>query len=657
MGRGAMIGGFLAGCVVTVAALSFLASERKKKKSHDQSRTVAAILASNVDHVNFLADILARLWPYINVAGGDMIRDTVEPMFSEMMPGPFKSLHFTKVDLGKVPILLDNIVVHELKDGVVQFDLDVIWNSDSDIQLQADFGIKFGVKTIKLNGRMVFLLKPLTNVIPCVAAVQYSFINPPNLELDFTGLANIADFTIIDKTIRKIMQDIMASMVVLPYRMLYKMDLACDFKDIYQPPKGVARITCVKGRGFQVEKRSLRGADIPDVYCVIQMGCVIWRTSTVKDNLSPEWNESKDFMLSDNDQIISIEAWDEDKGALDSDDFLGSSKVTVGDLLLAGTTLELDLLDEEAKSTGAFVTIRCDVCKFTSSDLSSLEGAVPSDNTIFGLLTIIITRAFNLPVKKMEAASFVKVTYGGSHEFVTGVVTDYPGYDALNPLYDMAFNVPLVGPQDPSSAVKLDLMNGEKLLGSTTVEYAALVSAPDRSITERRNLGEIGASLEFAIYLSGVDQPSAIPSVFATPAPAAQPSQTGAAEHVSVTIASGRGFKIKKKFLKDDVPDVYCEVKFGSSPQLWRTKTIKNSVTPKWEKESSAFFMTSPNQVISLDVYDENRKGKNRYLGSARITVGKVLLDGGSSELELQENGTGTGAFITIQCHKIDSLS
>ena len=67
--------------------------------------------------------------------------------------------------------------------------------------------------------------------------------------------------------------------------------------------------------------------------------------------------------------------------------------------------------------------------------------------------------------------------------------------------------------------------------------------------------------------------------------------------------------------------------------------------------------MTSPNQVISLDVYDENRKGKNDYLGSARVTVGKVLLDGGSSELELQENGTGTGAFITIQCHKIDPLS
>jgi hypothetical protein len=65
---------------------------------------------------------VALLWSYINVTGSAMIKDIVEPMFK--LPGPLlSSTRFTKIDLGKVPIKLDNIVVHDIKD--VRFDLDL----------------------------------------------------------------------------------------------------------------------------------------------------------------------------------------------------------------------------------------------------------------------------------------------------------------------------------------------------------------------------------------------------------------------------------------------------------------------------------------------------------------------------------------------------
>lgn len=220
-------------------------------------------------------------------------------MFAEMMlPGPMATLRFTKIDLGKVPIKLDNIFVHDVKDGALRFNLEFHWETQGcEISMKADYIGSFGVKSIKLAGRMSFLLKPLTNVLPIVSAIQYGFINPPELELNYSGLAQIADFSIVEKKIKAILNETLAGMIVLPNRMMYKMDPANNFFATYQPPIGIARVTLIVGNGFVEEKRSLRSADVPDVYCVIKLGGKLWKTSTIRDSLKPVWNESADFLF------------------------------------------------------------------------------------------------------------------------------------------------------------------------------------------------------------------------------------------------------------------------------------------------------------------------------------------------------------------------
>jgi hypothetical protein len=63
--------------------------------------------------------------------------------------------------------------------------------------------------------------------------------------------------------------------------------------------------------------------------------------------------------------------------------------------------------------------------------------------------------------------------------------------------------------------------------------------------------------------------------------------------------------------------------------------------------------MISNNQVIVLNVHDANKRGDDDHIGTARITAGKVLLGGGLMDLEIQKNGTGTGAYIRIRCDKL----
>jgi hypothetical protein len=751
----AILAGVLVGGVVGAGVTAALMNQQKKKDEDDnnnnnnnsinnnnnnnKSRVLLDAVAQeqlllltknvtnfdDVTHVNFLSDLITRLWPYINEAGSATIRETVEPMFADMMPGPMKSLKFTKIDLGSVPMVIDNIIVHELTQGCVKFDWDISWQSSSDIQLAANYGIQFGVKSIKLQGRMSFLLKPLSNALPCIDAVQYSFVNPPTLELNFTGLANIADFSVIDKTIRKIMQDVLASMMVLPVRMMYKMTPNTNLWEIHTPLTGVARVSLLRGRGFQVEKRTLRSDDVPDVYCVMTLGAGNgygpdeWKSSTVRNNLNPDWTldhkndnqkkkkECKDFLLSDLDQILTIEAWDEDKGPADPDDFLGSCQVAVGQILLAGKMMELELVLKEKKGsfrgTGCFVTIAVDVMLFTTEDHSSLldeknkkqeessTGVINPENQLAGLLTVLITKAFNIPVPKKDAASFVKVLYGDKEIGVTGVVTDLPGYDAINPTYEITLHFPLK-PVDTSEhkqlqEIKLQLMNNKTLLGEIVIEPEHLLRANRATIQDKRNIGTEGASLEFYISLAGVknDSDGLVASTAAAhnttttttvrsvgdddALPVSHPSNITTttttttsnitrtslvAEKIRVVVVKGHGFKVKKtrRFKKDDSPDVYCVVKFGSNPQTWRTKTVKDNVEPEWN-ESSDYSMSSPNQVISIDVFDENRRSTDDLYGNARVAFGKVLLSGGAMDVEVMLEGQKTGLFVTVSCTKL----
>ena len=156
MGKGSNFGsivfGFMAGSIVTAtAAYIMVARDMERLKKEKQrleeeqmmgeestrsttsligSRSAAAALAASGEHVGFLTDIMKQLWSYIKVAGADSIRETVEPMFPSMMPGPLANLKFTKIDLGTVPIRMDNVVVHNVdrKSNTLQFDLDLIWD-------------------------------------------------------------------------------------------------------------------------------------------------------------------------------------------------------------------------------------------------------------------------------------------------------------------------------------------------------------------------------------------------------------------------------------------------------------------------------------------------------------------------------------------------
>jgi hypothetical protein len=150
----------------------------------------------NIQCLGFLNDLVALLWPNINVAGSKMTKDIAGPMFKTMLPGPLASLHFTKVDLGNIPIVFSNVLVTKIGTDGIKLDLNVDWDGKSDIELKGEMipslvsqisclakrhhlnvrnsCVQQGVKGVELHGRLSILLCPLTNVIPLVCNSHFA---------------------------------------------------------------------------------------------------------------------------------------------------------------------------------------------------------------------------------------------------------------------------------------------------------------------------------------------------------------------------------------------------------------------------------------------------------------------------------------------------
>jgi Ca2+-dependent lipid-binding protein len=96
--------------------------------------------------------------------------------------------------------------------------------------------------------------------------------------------------------------------------------------------------------------------------------------------------------------------------------------------------------------------------------------------------------------------------------------------------------------------------------------------------------------------------------------------------------------------------DVYCKIRFGSSPKVWRTDTVRNRITPAWNVISNCP-LTDHGQIVSIEAYDEDtgRRDADDLLGSARIAVGKLLLAGGTVDVELEQKRIPTGELITLR--------
>ncbi|TVY83490.1 Extended synaptotagmin-2 [Lachnellula suecica] len=461
------------------------------------------------ESVRFLNDIVTHLWPNINVAVSKMIKEVAEPMFKTMLPGPLATLHFTKIDLGQVPMVLSDVLTTKTETGDIKLDMNVAWAGKCDIQLDGNMIPALGVKGVALNGKLSILLGPLTDILPLIGAAQIAFVNPPDLKLDFTGAAELADMDMIDGAVRGVIASIINSILVLPNRYLYKLDAANDYFKTQIYPLGMIRITVEKAWEFNQEKQSASQKflskltrDSPDAYCKVAVGAEeTWQTTTKNNTTSPVWNEVHDFVVTDFDQCITIDMFDEDVG---SDDHIGFAATTVRDLLSASGKQELSMVRKEKPVPGK-IALSSKFYRFAAEDSSFSASDHSAEGLLCGVATILIAGAFDIPGNRKELNPSVIVTWGEKHHFQTAIITDAPGTDINNPAFDTTFRISTTAAMVGSGAqgFRIALMNKKVEIGSVEVPLSDIIKAPDMTLQNQFDVGS-GAKVRASICLRGI---------------------------------------------------------------------------------------------------------------------------------------------------------
>jgi len=464
------------------------------------------------EKAEFLNDIVKQLWPNINVAVGKMVKDIVDPMFKQMLPGPLSSLHFTKIDLGTVPLVISNVKTSKTEHEGIKLDMNIEWDGKADIELDGDMIPAVGVERVQLFGRLSILLAPITNVIPLIGALQVSFVNPPTLKLDFTGAANVADFSAIDDSVRGVILGIINSMFTLPNRFLVKLDASNDYFKTYLYPLGVLRVTVEKAWGFSEESKGgakklfaklTRAA--PDCYAKTQVGAETeFRTKTINNKHSPSWNETHDFVVSDMDQCVKIEIYDHD---VNGDDEIGMAVTTVRESLAKGGKLELPLVTKEHEETSGKVSLSVEYFDYQADGSSFNASSHKGEGKYSGLATVLVAGATGIKGQRETLKPSVKVTWGSKNTFQTAQKADAPGTDINNPAFDQNFRMQIdqIGGWVSSSAdpFKIALLDGETEVGSASVPFADVQNAPNMTLENNFDIGN-GTKIRASIQLRGL---------------------------------------------------------------------------------------------------------------------------------------------------------
>lgn len=117
-----------------------------------------------------------------------------------------------------------------------------------------------------------------------------------------------------------------------------------------------------------------------------------------------------------------------------------------------------------------------------------------------------------------------------------------------------------------------------------------------------------------------------------------------------ITVVGARGIRNSDWMPGLGKPDCFCEVKRkadGGEELLYTTKTIDNSMMPRWTEEFEVWNL-GENETLEFKVYDKDLIGQD-YLGKVILTPDAYAEKGCNTEFMMEEAGTNIKAFLGLK--------
>mmetsp|Transcript_6088 Transcript_6088/g.10475 ORF Transcript_6088/g.10475 Transcript_6088/m.10475 type:complete len:638 (-) Transcript_6088:15-1928(-) len=284
------------------------------------------------ESLRWLNALFAKMWPKIDEAAQRIVREQVTPQIKESLPGMLANrFRFKKFTLGTVPPTLGPISCFEMASGL-KMEVGIDFRSSVDIEIEVGVA-SVGVRQLTFKGTLIIRLAPLIGEVPVVGGIQAYFLDPPVLEMDLTGLGNVAEMPGLAGITQNAFKTAVAGSLLLPNVISVPVgteEQGVDHALMSLPvPRGILRFTALEAEDLIGADMHLLSKATSDPYVKVELAGETWQSSTVMKNLNPKWKDTDwhDFVVFDRDQKINIQVFDEDQ--MSADDLIGKARPMV----------------------------------------------------------------------------------------------------------------------------------------------------------------------------------------------------------------------------------------------------------------------------------------------------------------------------------------
>ncbi|KAK4401288.1 Synaptotagmin-4 [Sesamum angolense] len=305
-----------------IAAFARMTVEDSRKLFADQFLPPWVVFSQR-QKLTWLNHQLDKIWPYVDEAASEIIRNSVEPILEQYRSAVLSSLHFSKLTLGTVAPQFTGVSILEGAPDEIIMELELQWDGNPKFIL--DIKTRVGVALLY---RLIF--KPLVDEFPCFGAVCYSLREKKNLDFtlkvvwcEISGIPGISDA--LEETIRDAIED----SITWPVRKIIPI-LPGDYSYLELKPVGTLEVKLIEAK--ELSNKDIIGKSDPFAELFVRpLRDRIKTSKTINNQTNPIWNEHFEFVVDDvSTQHLTIRVYDDE--GIQASELIGCAQVPLSEL-------------------------------------------------------------------------------------------------------------------------------------------------------------------------------------------------------------------------------------------------------------------------------------------------------------------------------------
>ncbi|XP_076750730.1 extended synaptotagmin-like protein 2 isoform X2 [Xylocopa sonorina] len=489
----------------TITAQASVMAKEKEVIANRLDELPSWVYFPDFDRAEWLNKVLYKVWPSINQFARELCKQSIEPAILEkLVEYKIKGFQFERLVLGRIPLKIYGIKAYDKNTSrnEVIIDADIIYAGDCDITFSIG-NIKGGIKDFQIRGLMRIVMKPLLSAMPIVGGVQAFFLNPPAINFNLVGVADVLDLPGLNDILRKTIVEQIAAFVVLPNKIVIPLCESVPVESLKIPePEGVLRIHVVEAKHLMKKDISVLGKGKSDPYAVLNIGAQEFRTKTIDNTVNPKW----DFwcecdIASAIAQQITVLLWDYDdtKG----DESLGRATIEVSRVKKKGH-IDTWISLEQAKH--GMVHLRLTWLKL-SKDINDLKAALIETQELrvtsmsTALLILYVDSAKNLPCVRgnKQPDVYLEASVGGKTKRTATILR------SCDPVWEQGFTFLVSNPETGILHIKITDEKTGMIVGEMSYNISLLLKQNNLEISQQPydlQMAEVDSKLILSMSLS-----------------------------------------------------------------------------------------------------------------------------------------------------------